>query len=121
MCEGLTISNPEGGENLPGMAESWEVSDDGKTYIFNIRKNAKWSNGDDFTAHDMVWSWKRILTASLGSQYPDMLYYIEGAEEYHTGKVTKEQIDEIRSRGYGFDITELMTLKNKKRLSLIHI
>ena len=38
MCEGLTISNPEGGENLPGMAESWEVSDDGKTYIFNIRK-----------------------------------------------------------------------------------
>ena len=118
MCEGLTISNPEGGENLPGMAESWEVSDDGKTYIFNIRKNAKWSNGDDFTAHDMVWSWKRILTASLGSQYPDMLYYIEGAEEYHTGKVTKEQIDEIRSRGYGFDITELMTLKNKKRSSL---
>ena len=85
MCEGLTISNPEGGENLPGMAESWEVSDDGKTYIFNIRKNAKWSNGDDFTAHDMVWSWKRILTPSLGSQYPDMLYYVEGAEEYHTG------------------------------------
>ena len=39
-------------------------------------------------------------------------------EEYHTGKVTKEQIDEIRSRGYGFDITELMTLKNKKRSSL---
>ena len=43
-----------------------------------------------------------------------MLYYIEGAEEYHTGKVTKEQIDEIRSRGYGFDITELMTLKIKR-------
>ena len=34
MCEGLTISNPEGGDNLPGMAESWEISEDGKTYIF---------------------------------------------------------------------------------------
>jgi ABC-type oligopeptide transport system, periplasmic component len=41
MCEGLTISNPEGGANLPGMAESWEISEDGKTYIFNIRKDAK--------------------------------------------------------------------------------
>jgi oligopeptide transport system substrate-binding protein len=39
------------------------------------------------TADDFVWSWKRILTASLGSQYPDMLYYIVGAEDYHTGKI----------------------------------
>ena len=53
MCEGLTISNPEGGANLPGMAESWEISEDGKTYIFNIRKDAKWSNGDEFLAEDL--------------------------------------------------------------------
>ena len=65
MCEGLTISNPEGGANLPGMAESWEISEDGKTYIFNIRKDAKWSNGDDFVADDMVWSWMRVLTPAL--------------------------------------------------------
>jgi oligopeptide transport system substrate-binding protein len=44
-----------------------------------------WSNGDPVTAMDFVWSWKRILTASLGSQYPDMLYYLEGAYEYHNG------------------------------------
>ena len=88
MCEGLTISNPEGGANLPGMAESWEISEDGKTYIFNIRKDAKWSNGDDFLAEDMVWSWMRVLTPSLGSQYPDMLYYVVGAEEFNTGVIT---------------------------------
>ena len=88
MCEGLTISNPEGGANLPGMAESWEISEDGKTYIFNIRKDAKWSNGDDFLAEDMVWSWMRVLTPSLGSQYPDMLYYVVGAEEFNTGAIT---------------------------------
>ena len=87
MCEGLTVSNPAGGANLPGMAESWEISEDGKTYIFNIRKDAVWSNGDEFVAEDIVWSWMRVLTPSLGSQYPDMLYYVEGAEDYNTGKI----------------------------------
>ena len=38
LCEGLTIPNPYGKENLPGAAESWEISDDGKSYIFNLRK-----------------------------------------------------------------------------------
>jgi oligopeptide transport system substrate-binding protein len=85
LCEGLTISNPLGGENLPGAAESWSVSEDGKTYIFNLRKNGKWSNGDSVIAADFVWSWQRILTPSLGSQYPDSLYYLVGAEDFHTG------------------------------------
>ena len=85
LCEGLTIPNAYDDDNLPGAAESWSISDDGKTYIFKLRKNGKWSNGDPVTADDFVWSWKRILTASLGSQYPDMLYYLVGAQEYHTG------------------------------------
>ena len=83
LCEGLTIANPNGGSNLPGVAESWTISEDGKEYIFYLNKNAKWSNGEVMTADDFVWSWMRILTASLASQYPDMLYYLEGAEEYH--------------------------------------
>jgi len=87
LCEGLTIPNPFGDGNLPGAAESWQISEDGMEYIFNLRKNAKWSNGDDVTAEDFVWSWQRILTASLGSQYPDMLYYLVGAAEYHTGEI----------------------------------
>ena len=86
LCEGLTIPNPFDDENLPGAAESWTVSDDGKIYVFKLRKNGRWSNGDAVTADDFVWSWQRILTASLGSQYPDMLYYLEGAQEYHTGE-----------------------------------
>ena len=86
LCEGLTIPNAFDDENLPGAAESWTVSDDAKVYIFKLRKNGRWSNGDPVTADDFVWSWQRILTASLGSQYPDMLYYLEGAQEYHTGQ-----------------------------------
>jgi oligopeptide transport system substrate-binding protein len=85
LCEGLVIANPKGGDNLPGIASSWNISKDGTVYTFAIRENAKWSNGDPVTADDFVWSWMRILTPSLGSQYPDMLYYIKGAREYHQG------------------------------------
>ena len=88
LCEGLTIPNPDPKDfngYIPGTAESWSISEDGKEYIFKLNKNAKWSNGEPVTADDFVWSWKRILTASLGSQYPDMLYYLEGAYEYHNG------------------------------------
>ena len=88
LCEGLTIPNPNPNDEngyMAGTAESWSISEDGKEYIFKINENAKWSNGDPVTAADFVWSWKRILTASLGSQYPDMLYYLEGAYEYHNG------------------------------------
>ena len=88
MCEGLTIANPKGGPNLPGVAESWEISPDGKTYRFFLNKNARWSNGDLLVADDFVWSWMRILTPSLGSQYPDMLYYVAGAADYHQGITT---------------------------------
>ena len=96
LCEGLTIPNPNptGSDGyIPGTAESWTISDDGKEYIFKLKKNAKWSNGDPVTADDFVWSWKRILTASLGSQYPDMLYYLVGAYEYHNGEI--DNFDEV--------------------------
>ena len=96
LCEGLTIPNPnpKGSDGyIPGTAESWSISDDGKEYIFKLNKNAKWSNGDPVTADDFVWSWKRILTASLGSQYPDMLYYLVGAYEYHNGEI--DNFDEV--------------------------
>ena len=94
LCEGLVITNPKGGPNLPGVAESWSISDDGKVYTFNLHPNAKWSNGEDVTAEDFVWSWMRILTPALGSQYPDMLYYVKNAAAYHM-----EEIDDFSEVG----------------------
>ncbi len=41
---------------MPGVAESWEVSDDGTVFTFTLRENAKWSNGDPVTAGDFVYS-----------------------------------------------------------------
>ena len=55
LCEGLTITNPKG-DNLPGVAQAWDISDDGLIYTFFLQPNAKWSNGDDLIAEDFVWS-----------------------------------------------------------------
>mgnify|MGYP000096321503 FL=1 len=59
LFEGLVIELPNG-DYVPGVAESWSGSDDSKTYVYTIRKNAKWSNGDRFTAEDYVFSLKRL-------------------------------------------------------------
>src|SRR5690606_9324637 len=60
IMEGLTRLG-EDHTPQPAIAENWDVSEDGKTYTFHIRENAKWSNGDDVTAGDFVFAWKRAL------------------------------------------------------------
>ena len=60
--EGLMDITAKGGTKLvPAAASSYKVSDDGLTYTFTIRKNAKWSNGDDLTADDFVYSWRKLI------------------------------------------------------------
>ena len=86
LIEGLVIRHPDGLEPLPGMAKSWDISADGKEYIFYIRE-ALWSNGDEVTAHDFVYAWNRVLMPSLGSKYPDMLYDVVNAEEFNKGLI----------------------------------
>lgn len=55
-----------------GVAESYEVSEDGLTYTFKLREDAVWSNGDPVTAHDFVYSWRRLVDPATGSQYAFM-------------------------------------------------
>ena len=88
LLEGLVIRNPSGAEPLPGVAENWDISTDGKSYTFYLRENAKWSNGDAVTAFDFVYAWNRMLLPSLGSKYPDMLYDVVNAEEFNKGIIT---------------------------------
>jgi oligopeptide transport system substrate-binding protein len=87
LFEGLVSLDPATLEPRPGAAESWEVSADGLVYTFTIREGAQWSNGDPLTAHDFVYSWRRILTPTLGSEYANMLYAMENAEAYNRGEI----------------------------------
>ena len=88
LFEGLATKNPYTLESEPGVAESWDISEDGKTYIFHIRSNARWSNGDAVTAEDFRWSWERILTPELASEYSYMLYPIANAENFNRGRIS---------------------------------
>lgn len=87
LFEGLVSKSPETLEPVPGVAESWEISDDGMRYTFNLREDSLWSNGDTVTAHDFVWSWMRLLTPELGAQYNYNLFPVENAERYANGEI----------------------------------
>ncbi len=87
--EGLTIKDPKTLEPLPGMAETWDISSDGLHYTFHIRRGAKWSNGDEFTAHDFVYSWERFLNPKTAAEYAYQLWYVKGAKQYTT-EVTEQ-------------------------------
>lgn len=82
------VNLDENNQVQPGMAEKWEISDDGLTYTFHIRQGAKWSNGDPVTAHDFEYAWKRALDPKTASTYAYILYYVKNGEAYNTGKIT---------------------------------
>jgi oligopeptide transport system substrate-binding protein len=85
--EGLTVYDAKTLKPLPGMAESWDISKDGRTYTFHLRRDAYWVKGaerldDKVTAHDFVYSWRRMLTPATASQYDYVLYYVAGAQAF---------------------------------------
>ena len=92
ILEGLMTYDPETAEAVPGLAESWEVSDDGKVYTFKLRKTT-WSDGVAITAQTVKDSWLRMLdpeTAAPYAWFPNM--FIAGAQEYNSGEAGPEAV-----------------------------
>jgi oligopeptide transport system substrate-binding protein len=73
LFEGL-MNQDENGALVPGVAESFTVSPDNKTYTFILRKDAKWSNGDPVVAGDFVYAWQRAADPATASNYS---WYLE--------------------------------------------
>jgi oligopeptide transport system substrate-binding protein len=67
LFEGLTATT-NSGEIVPGVAESWKQTNP-TTWVFTLRKNATFSNGDPITADDFVYGWRRYLDPKTASQY----------------------------------------------------
>lgn len=89
--EGL-VSLDANDEAVPGMAESWDVSEDQKTYTFHLRKGAKWSNGEEVTAKDFVFAWNQHFNARTGAPYASTwMTKIAGAEDIFNA--TAEKVD----------------------------
>lgn len=91
LYEGLIEEAPDGAL-VPGAAQSWTVSDDLKTFTFQLRANARWSNGDAVTADDFVAGLRRSADPATGSQYSQMLAPIANAEAVIEGKLKPDQL-----------------------------
>ncbi|GAB4222449.1 MAG: oligopeptide ABC transporter substrate-binding protein OppA [Francisella sp.] len=90
--EGLVDYNQKS-EIVPAGASSWDISEDGKTYTFYLRKNAKWTNGDPVTAYDYVYSYRRSVTpATLTRAYASYFNPIENAIDIQNGKKSPETL-----------------------------
>ncbi|WP_414663406.1 peptide ABC transporter substrate-binding protein [Horticoccus sp. 23ND18S-11] len=87
LFEGLITLDETTFQPRPGVAERWEISPDGLTYTFYLRPGARWSNGDPLTANDFLYSFRRALTPSLGSEYKDALYPVRNAEAFARGQL----------------------------------
>jgi oligopeptide transport system substrate-binding protein len=93
LWDGLVEYHPKTMEPIPAIAERWELSPDGTEYIFYLRKNAKFSNGDAITAKDFVYSFRRGLSPELASRNANLAYYIKYAEGYNANRAFVKNAD----------------------------
>ena len=77
---------------IPGVAKDWKISDDKLVYTFNLRDDAKWSDGKKVVAGDFEYAWKRALDPKTGAAYAYQLYYLKGGEEYNVKNGKAEEV-----------------------------
>jgi oligopeptide transport system substrate-binding protein len=123
MYIGLTTQDEETGDVIPGIATDWTLSDDGLTWTFNMIQEIPWvkynadrgaveqvmddsGNPRYVTAHDVVYSWKRVLDPATASTYAyvPMEFVVNGAE-FNAGEATADDLELMAVDDYTFQIT----------------
>ncbi len=89
ITEGLTRNTA--GDVKPGIAESWDISEDGLTYTFHLR-DAKWSDGEPLTAEDYEYSWKRLVNPETASPYSFIGTYIKNGAAVEAGEMDPDEL-----------------------------
>ncbi|CDH19494.1 periplasmic murein tripeptide transport protein; negative regulator of multiple antibiotic resistance [Xenorhabdus bovienii str. kraussei Quebec] len=92
LLEGL-VNQDVYGEPIPGVAIDWKTTDN-QTWVFTLRQNARWSNGDKVTASDFVYSWRRLVNPANASSFSwfAALSGIQNAQEIIDGKLPSEKL-----------------------------
>ncbi len=81
----LVNINPETLELEPAIASSWDVSEDGRVYTFNLREGVRFHNGDELTASDVKFSYERIMDPEIASSVSHLFLNVVGVEEFKAG------------------------------------
>ncbi|HYE14258.1 MAG TPA: peptide ABC transporter substrate-binding protein [Pyrinomonadaceae bacterium] len=85
LYEGLVEYDPKTMEPIPAVAESWKINEDSTEFVFFMRKNARWSDGEKLTAHDFVYTVRRGLAPALASRNAPFGYYLKNGQAYNEG------------------------------------
>lgn len=96
-----------GGEIEPGVAESWEVSEDGLTYTFHLNPDAKWSDGEQIKAQDFVYSWQRLMNPDTAAPYAFIGEYLKNGLAVEKGQMDPSQLGVVAQD----DTTLVVTLE----------
>ena len=106
LCTDGLVSFDSEGTMIYESAESYETSEDGLVWTFHLREDAKWSDGSAVTAADFVNTIDRALDPNNGNAiYANMLYNIQGAEEYNTGSGSLEDVMAVAVDDYTLEFT----------------
>jgi oligopeptide transport system substrate-binding protein len=84
LYDGLIEYHPITMDPIPALAESWEIKEGGTEYVFHLRKNGRFSNGDPITANDFVYTIRRGFRPELASRNASLGYYIKYSEAYNS-------------------------------------
>ena len=100
LFEGL-VNQDAKGKAIPGVALSWQTSDN-QNFVFHLRRDARWSNGQTVTAHDFVYSWRRLVDPANHSTFSWFaeLAGLKNAGDVIAGKLPAEQLGVIAPDEY---------------------
>ena len=88
----MRVQDGPNGETLPAVASSWVVDETGTKYTFELRPNARWSNGDQVRANDFVAAWRRVVDPNVGSPVSNDLRLVAGAPAIIAGKASPNSL-----------------------------
>jgi oligopeptide transport system substrate-binding protein len=97
LFQGLTTVD-SGALTVPGQAESWTISPDGRTYTFRLRDRLQWSDGRPIDSGDFVWSLRRLFDPATAAPAASLLYVIRNAKDVNAGRKPLEQLG-VRAAG----------------------
>ncbi len=114
LYEGL-VSKDGKGQVIPGMAERWEVSGDGRIWTFYLRDNLRWSNGETLTANNIVRSFQRAFAPTTAAPFAEHFEAIENAGEIMRGEKPPSSL------GVSSPDAKIVVIKLKRSAALLQL